>query len=131
MSIPQFSRRLMRSDRGQVVPLVAVALVVVAAIGFVIVAVGEVLADRATARTAADAAALAAAADGDEAAGRLARANGATVVAIYRDGRQVEVEVRVGRATARARAEATLSSAEGAGPIATHRPDRSRSGFIP
>ena len=99
--------RVDRSELGQVTPLVAVAVLLVAGVGVAIVAVGGVLADRALARTAADAAALVAAVDSDAAAASMARANGAELVAVHRHGAQVEVEVRVGRATARARAEVT------------------------
>lgn len=110
-------------EAGQVTPLIAVGLVVMAAIGVVVVAVGGVISDRATARTAADAAALAAAAhldptESDAAAAHFARANGAELLSIHRQGHQVEVEVRVGRATARARAEAVLEpEASGAASI--------------
>lgn len=88
------------------VPLIALTMVAMAGMALVIVSVGEVLSDRAIARTAADAAALTAAVGTDEQASAMAEANGATLVAIHRHGNQVEVEVRVGRATARARAEA-------------------------
>jgi len=94
------------ADAGQVVPLVAALIVVMAGIALAVVAVGGVLADRAVARTAADAAALVAAVDSDEAAAAVAGANGARLVAIERHGVQVEVTVAVGRVTARARAEA-------------------------
>lgn len=92
-------------DAGQVVPLVAIAVVVMAGAVLVVTAVGGVLADRTAARTAADAAALAAAIESDRAAADLAHLNGAELLSIRRMGDQVEVEVRVGRATARARAE--------------------------
>jgi Flp pilus assembly protein TadG len=99
------------ADRGQVTPLMAVVVVVAGGIALVIMAVGGVLADRAAARTAADAAALAAAAetgtDIDTVAESVAAANGATLMSVHRHGNQVEVEVRVGRATSRARAEAS------------------------
>jgi Flp pilus assembly protein TadG len=91
-------------DRGQVAPLMAMVVLLVVAVGAGVVAVGDVLAERAVARTAADAAALAAAAGTDADAESLAADNGAVVVAIHRHGPDVEVEVRVGRATARARA---------------------------
>jgi hypothetical protein len=93
------------ADAGQVVAVVAVVMLVVVAIAVVIVAVGGVLSDRATARTAADAAALVAAVDTDEAAAEMAAVNGARLLAIHRNHDQVEVIVSVGRATARARAE--------------------------
>lgn len=116
MSVPKrrsVRRRPVGNEQGQVVPLIAVAMVVMAAVAVVIVAVGGVVADRAVARTAADAAALAAAAEtdprrSDMAAERLATANGAKLVSIHRHGLQVEVEVRVGRASARARAEGVI-----------------------
>lgn len=95
-----------RAERGQVLPLVALMMLVVAGVAVAVVMVGSVLVDRATARTAADATALAAALDGDDAARRVARANGAAVVRIEREGDAVEVEVEVGRARARARATA-------------------------
>jgi hypothetical protein len=92
------------SARGQAVPLVAglmaVAVVVLVAIGHL----GQTAADAARARTAADAAALAGAAEGRDAAVRLASANGATLVAFAADQGAVLVTVRVGRASATARA---------------------------
>jgi Flp pilus assembly protein TadG len=97
-------------DGGQVVPLVAVALLVLGAAAYGIVTVGGVLVERAVARTAADAAALELAATDDEQAAReVADANGAEVVAIRRVGASVEVEVRVGRVTARARASSSVA----------------------
>jgi Flp pilus assembly protein TadG len=96
-------------ERGQVVPLAALALVLFGAIAYGLTAVGTVLVDRATARTAADAVALELAASGDDAAARdLATANGAEVVGVQWDGPTVEVEVRVGRVTARARASSAV-----------------------
>ena len=94
-------------DRGQVTPLVAVVMAMVAVLIVGLVAVGDVLADRAVARTAADAAALAAASGTDADAASIARDNGAALLSVHRLGAEVEVEVRVGRATARARAAAT------------------------
>jgi hypothetical protein len=91
-------------DRGQVAPLVALVMLVAAGVVVGVAAVGGLLLDRAAARTAADAAALAAAAEGDRAAREVAEENGAELVRVVRDGDEVEVEVRVGRATARARA---------------------------
>ena len=98
-----------RDERGQVVPLAALALVILAATAYAVGAVGAVLVDRATARTAADAVALELAATGDDAAGRaVATANGAELVGVRWEGPTVEVEVRVGRATARARATSSV-----------------------
>jgi hypothetical protein len=69
-------------------------------------AMGRVLADRAQARTAADAAALAGAVDGRSAARDVARANGARVVAYDTIDGAVVVKVARGRVTAFARARA-------------------------
>lgn len=103
------TRRGRGSEAGQVVPLVAVALVVLGAAAYGLVEVGTLLVERAAARTAADATALELAATGDEQlAAAVARANGAELESVRRAGVEVEVEVRVGRATARARATATV-----------------------
>ena len=96
-------------DRGQAVPLV-IAVVVVAAVG--VVAMGrlaEGAVDAARARTAADAAALAGATDGRSAAAAVASDNGGVLVGFASTGDDVLVEVRVGRATARARATMGLA----------------------
>lgn len=91
-------------DGGQVVPLAAamVGLLVVALLALVPAAAA--LGQRAQAGTAADAAALAGAAEGEDAARRLAEANGGEVVAYEQVGREVEVRVRVGDVEATARA---------------------------
>jgi hypothetical protein len=96
-----------RADRGQATPLAVamMAIVLVAMAG--LVPVGRVLAERAAARTAADAAALAGAVEGEEAARTLAERNGASLLAFQRDGDEVVVRVRVGGADAYARARAT------------------------
>jgi hypothetical protein len=96
-------------DRGQAVPLV-IAVVVIAAVGVVAIgrlAVGAV--DAARARTAADAAALAGAREGRSAAAAVAGDNGGVLVHFVSTGVDVLVEVRVGRATARARAVMVLA----------------------
>ena len=82
-----------------------VAIVLAALIG--LVPVGRVLADRAHARTAADAAALAGAVDGEEAARALAESNGADLLSFEQHGGEVVVRVQVGGADAYARARAT------------------------
>ncbi len=69
-----------------------------------LVAHGGRVVDAARARTAADAAALAGAADGRSAADRLAAANGGRVTSYRAEGDDVVVAVVVGEATARARA---------------------------
>lgn len=93
-----------RDERGSVVPLAALLAV---AIGGLVVGVGRVGVEVVTASrasSAADAAALAGAADGREAAERLAAANGGVLVAFAAEGREVQVAVRVGSAEAVARA---------------------------
>jgi hypothetical protein len=95
----------MRSDeRGSAAPLLAVLVVAVGGLCFALGRMGGQVDDRARAQTAADAAALAGAADGEGAARALARANGARVLSIEVDGHEVQVTVRVGEAEAVARA---------------------------
>lgn len=94
----------LRDSRGQATPLWAVVLVLA---GLLLVPTGLVirtLTERAQAQTAADAAALAGALEGEAAARRIATDNGARLVAYRADGPTVEVIVVVGdrRATARA-----------------------------
>ena len=90
---------------GQATPLVALLFAVVAGAVLLLTQLGAVAADRAHARTAADAAALAGAAGGEPAARSVAVANHATLESFAPQGDEVEVTVRVddARATARAR----------------------------
>lgn len=97
-------RRRARGERGQVAPLVAVILVVAMLGVLVVVRVGRLTADRARARTAADAAALAGASGGRSAAERLAAANGGVLEGFVAVGDDTEVTVRAGEARASARA---------------------------
>ena len=76
--------------------------VVVAAL--VIIEVGAQVDDRARAQTAADAAALAGARAGEDAAGAMAEADGGELTSYVSRGDDVEVVVRVGRSSATARA---------------------------
>lgn len=92
------------SERGQATPLVAVALLLAAVVLVGLAALGAGAIDAARARTAADAAALAGAADGRGAAAALAKVNGGRLDAYLADGAEVTVTVSVGRASARARA---------------------------
>jgi hypothetical protein len=105
--------RTVRNDdeSGQVVPLMAAALALVVVALLALVPVARVLGDRARARTAADAAALAGAAEGETAARRLAAANGGRLTAFSRQGAEVVVHVRVGRADAWARAGTQVTAA--------------------
>jgi len=83
-----------------------VMLVVVSLLA--LVRVGTALDDSARARTAADAAALAGAVEGREAALDMASRNGGELLRFERRGGTADVEVRVGDATARARASARV-----------------------
>jgi hypothetical protein len=80
--------------------IMAVAMVLLVAVG----ELGRSAADGARARTAADAAALAGAAGGRDAAAHLAAQNGGTLVSYAADEGAVLVTVSVGRASATARA---------------------------
>jgi hypothetical protein len=98
------ARRRWHGDDGQAVPLAA-ALVVIAAL--LVVGMGVLardVGDAGRARSAADAAALAGVVGGRPAAAALAASNGGVLVAWKGGDAVVEVTVRVGRATATARA---------------------------
>jgi hypothetical protein len=110
-------------ERGSVTPLVAV---LVLAVGGLVVAfgrLGAVATGAATAQAAADAAALAGAADGEGAARQLAADNGAVLERYEADGAAVEVLVRAGRGTARARAVAEGGSPGSAASVAGLTPE--------
>src|SRR5207245_673114 len=92
-------------DGGQVTPLVAVLVLAAALTVVVLGQLGGRVVERAQARTAADAAALAGAAEGQEVAKIIAQRNQAELVGWDDDGTFVEVVVTVGDAQARARAE--------------------------
>jgi hypothetical protein len=93
-----------RGEKGSTVPLLA--LLVLAAGGAILLLgrIGGVAVDRASARTAADAAALAGAAEGKAAASSVAAADGGRVESYREQGVDTEVRVTVGQATAVARA---------------------------
>ena len=93
-----------RGERGSAVPLIA--LLVVATGGAIVLLgrIGGAAVDRASARTAADAAALAGAAEGRSAAGSVAAVNRGRIVSYRELGMETEVRVRVGQASALARA---------------------------
>ena len=93
-----------RSEDGQLAPLYAVVVAVAAAAMLLLVHLGVLALHRAQARTAADAAALAGAAEGRVAAAELASANGAVLESFTALGDDVEVRVRVGSSHANARA---------------------------
>ncbi len=98
-------RNMRRGETGQAGFVVAAVLSVSVVMAAVVVQVGDVAVDRAAARSAADAAALALAVGGPAQAAEVARRNGAEIVSqVVVDGR-AQVTARVGRAEATAVAD--------------------------
>ena len=91
-------------ERGQVLPLLAVVIVLAGLAMVAVVRFGAVAVDRGRASTAADAAALGGAAEGRDRAAELARANGGRLVSYEERGDDARVRVEVGRVSATARA---------------------------
>jgi len=98
------ARRRWHGDDGQAVPLAAALVVIAALLVLGMGALAGDVGDAGRARSAADAAALAGVEGGRPAAAALAAANGGVLVAWRGDGGAVEVTVRIGRASATARA---------------------------
>src|SRR5688572_1865171 len=96
-----------RDDRGQTTVLAVMGVGFAALLLVGAATAGRVLVERARARTAADAAALAGAAEGEAGAREVARANGGVLVRHEDLDGVAMVEVRVGRVTAFARARWT------------------------
>lgn len=92
-------------QRGQVLPFLAIVMVMVVALTIMVVRLGGQIDQRARAQTAADAAALAGAGGGEDAARIIATRNGAQMESFVSRNGEVEVVVRVDdrRASARAR----------------------------
>lgn len=101
------------TERGQTLPLVVVVVVIAAGLVIGVARLGSNAVDQARAQTAADAAALAGAVEGETAARELAASNGATLVSFDERDDGVVVTVEVGRALGRARAVATRPGAGG------------------
>lgn len=93
-------------DRGQVTPLMTVAVGLVTLMLLALGPMGRALSDRAQARTAADAAALAGAAEGEELASEVAASNGGELVSFELDDSEVTVEVTIDGVSAYSRARA-------------------------
>lgn len=94
-------------DRGQAAVVVVVAAATLfAASSVALVGVGGVVVDRARAQSVADAAALAGVLEGPQSARDVADTHGAVVVSLIEATEEVTIVVRVGRATATARASA-------------------------
>lgn len=96
------------NDAGQVMPLVAAVIGVVALAIVVVGLVGQRAVARAQARTAADAAALAAAVAGPDAGQQIAAANGAVTSSVNVDGEIAFATVTIGDMDASARAQGLL-----------------------
>jgi hypothetical protein len=94
------------------VPLIALLVLVIGGAIVLLGRVGGAAVERAGARTAADAAALAGAAEGRAAAEGVAAADRGTVETYRELGMDTEVRVRVGRATALARARRSGGAAD-------------------
>jgi len=112
------SGRFIDPEGGQagvlLVSVLALALLLASLVG----RLGIAAAQAASARTAADAVALAALSGGRPLAFAVARENGATVVGLTIDGAGAHAEVRVGSARAAADAAWVLDSGEGPVPSA-------------
>jgi len=91
-------------SRGSALPLLVLGVLMAAGAILLLGRLGGAAVDRASARTAADAAALAGAAEGRSAAAAVASANGARLVAYRERGLDTDVEVSFGKARAQARA---------------------------
>lgn len=117
-----FRRHVVSDDRGQLVPVFGVIVVVAFVVALAAVRVGVAANDRARAQAAADATALAAAASGDPEADTIASANGAEVRSISSVGNDVTVVVRVGSAdaTASARRQGVGPGSSSAGTAGLH-----------
>jgi hypothetical protein len=93
-----------RTERGQALPFLALTVVVAGVAVMLLGRIGGAAVDRARASAAADAAALAGAAGGRDAADSLARENGGRVLHYQQLGDDARVTVEVGDAEAVARA---------------------------
>jgi murein DD-endopeptidase MepM/ murein hydrolase activator NlpD len=107
-----------RGERGQAAPLMALVLVFAGVLALGAARLGRAAADRAQARTAADAAALAGAVGDRAGAEALALANGGRLVAYRTIEGDVLVTVRVGPAEASARARPRVRSVAGTEAVA-------------
>lgn len=105
-------------ERGQVLPFVALMVMVVGVACLVLGRLGGAAVARAQAVTAADAAALAGAAAGREAARASAAANGGRLIGYEELGLDTRVEVDLGGARAAARARRPPAGAPGASGLA-------------
>lgn len=92
------------SERGSILPLVALLIFTVGGLCLGLGRLGGDAVEAAQVRTAADAAALAGAAEGEAAAREVAEDNGAELLSFTGEGLEVQVRARLGDAEAVARA---------------------------
>lgn len=116
------------SERGSALPLMVVAVVLAGTLALFVGRMGGAAGDRARAQTAADASALAGAAEGEDAARALASANGARVLSYVQQGLDTRVVVELGRAQASGKARRNGSRRGSSGPSAAGAP---RAGLDP
>lgn len=112
-----------RGEQGQILPLICLLLLATAGSVLVLSQMGQVAAERAKARTAADAVALAGALDGKPAAISVARANGAHLDVYGEEGDLVRVVVSFGRASASAAAAREDELLDGLEGVCRRRPE--------
>ena len=98
------------AQAGQATPLIAALVVLAAVMALALVQMGGGAIDMARARTAADAGALAGAAEGEARAAAVVVANGGRLLAYEEQAADVIVRVRVGTAEVEARARADRRS---------------------
>lgn len=97
----------MDRERGSSLPLLVLGVMAIGAMVVLLGRIGAAVADRARAVSAADAAALAGAAEGEHAARELARANGGRLLRFEPKGLDARVTVELGGAKAVGRARRT------------------------
>lgn len=102
-----------RDESGQVLPLIVLLIALIGMLSMYLARVGEAATSRARAQTAADAAALAGAAQGESAARDEAAANGGRLVSYREIDGDVRVKVQVREAHAEARAQGSFTGGGG------------------
>ena len=104
-----------QTERGSALPVLVLGVVLAGTLALEVGRLGGAAGSRARAQTAADAAALAGAADGEPAARALAEANDARLVSFEERGADTRVVVELGPARATGRARRQGGGGEGAG----------------
>ncbi len=95
-------------ERGSITPFIALFVFITAGLTMGVARFGAEASIAAQARTAADAAALAGAAEGEQAARQVAHINGARLVSFSVEGREARVTVELGGTKVSARAEGSI-----------------------